>query len=359
MPSRRPYIDWLRGVAVLCMIEWHVLDGWTMREGRDRGLWIFIETIGGFAAPLFMFVAGVAIPFAMASRQRKGDSLVEASWKVQKRGWQVLGIAHLFRFQSFLLNPYGTWSGIFRPDILNILGLGMAGTSWLCSRAVATGRRYWWLLLPAVVIFALTPYTRVWWWPAQLPGRLEAYIRPGNGLGVFQIFPWTGYVPFGALLGSMLNDARDDAAERRMLGWFALGGGIAAAIGAAGYFIDYTRPSAFWLDPYSSLLLRSGLMTLALAVSKWLVALQPQAMLNPILRFGQTSLFVYMVHVELAYGVWSYPIQKTMPFPVALAALLGMYVLMYWAAGWWEGREKRTWIPGNLQPTTGNQQFKA
>jgi len=330
------------------MIEWHVLDAWSVRDGRGGPIWIVIQTVGGFAAPLFLFLAGVAIPFAIGSRVRRGDDLQSGAWSVQQRGWEVFGIAHLFRFQSFLLNPTATWSSIFRPDILNILGLGLAGTSVLCGRAMRS-RRVLWLIVPAVAIFALTPWSRLWSWPSQLPGRLEAYIRPGNGLGVFQIFPWAGYVPFGALLGLLLGDVKDEAAERRLLGRFAIGGLAAALGGAGGYFIDARTPAAFWLEAWSSLAMRCGLMTLALAASKWVVQPQPQITLSPILLFGRTSLFVYIVHVELAYGVWSYPLHDALPLTWSWVGLAAMYVLMYYAAGWWERRPQRPWIPIDLK----------
>jgi uncharacterized membrane protein len=349
---RRPYIDWLRGFAVLTMIEWHVLDAWSIRAGRGGMTWTVIETIGGFAAPLFLFLAGVAVPFAIGAKERRGASVADAAWSVQKRGWEVFGIAHLFRFQSFLLNPTAQRSGIFRPDILNILGVGLAGTAWLCGKAIRSGRRAFWLLAPAIAIFALTPMSRTWWWPTQLPARLEAYIRPGNGLGVFQIFPWAAYVPLGALLGLLLVDATDDAREQKLLRKFAAGGFAAAVIGAAGYMLDPYSPLTFWLGPYTSLLMRSGLMTLALAVSKPVVRAQPASLAAPVLLFGQTSLFVYVVHVELAYGVWSYPLHSALPLALSLAGLLGMYVAMYFAAKWWASRPATPLIPPRLMAGT-------
>ena len=152
-PSRRAYLDWLRGIAVLCMIEWHVLDAWTVSAGRDSRTWLVIQVLGGFAAPLFLFLAGLAVPFAIDSHRRRGADPRTASWLVQRRGWQVFGLAHLFRLQAFLINPNAHWSGVFKPDILNILGLGLAGTSYLVGR-LRRSRGYgepgaWWLLLPA------------------------------------------------------------------------------------------------------------------------------------------------------------------------------------------------------------------
>src|SRR5262245_18802455 len=104
------------------MIEWHVVDAWTTDESRTGGVFAALAMIGGLAAPLFLFLAGVAVPFAARSHVRKGRSITEAAWAVQKRGWQVFFIAHVFRFHSYLWNLWGRWDGVFKPDILNVLG---------------------------------------------------------------------------------------------------------------------------------------------------------------------------------------------------------------------------------------------
>jgi len=79
---RRVYIDWLRGVAVLAMIEWHVFDSWTMQGAtRDTDLWSVIMYIGGLAAPLFLFLAGLAIglPVVVGTTRLMGGMLFEVS----------------------------------------------------------------------------------------------------------------------------------------------------------------------------------------------------------------------------------------------------------------------------------------
>ena len=65
-PGRRLYIDWLRGVAVLVMIMWHSIDSWTVQDAAVRKSAAFgVITFGaGWAAPLFLFLAGVSLPFA-------------------------------------------------------------------------------------------------------------------------------------------------------------------------------------------------------------------------------------------------------------------------------------------------------
>ena len=45
---------------------------------------------------------------------------------------------------------------------------------------------------------------------------------------------------------------------------------------------------------------------------------------------GRTSLFLYWVHVELAYGIFSYPIKGKMPFWAAMVAFVAFSIAMLW-----------------------------
>src|SRR5437870_265257 len=116
-PTRRLYIDWLRGVAALVMIMWHSIDSWTAQETmvRESAMFGTITFLAGWAAPLFLFLAGVSLPLAGAARMARGLGRRAASAMLQRRGWQVFLIAHLFRLQSFLLNPNGRWNGLLKP----------------------------------------------------------------------------------------------------------------------------------------------------------------------------------------------------------------------------------------------------
>jgi hypothetical protein len=349
---RRAYIDWLRGVAVLCMIEWHVVDAWTTMPARATVFWPVAQWIGGWAAPLFLFLAGVAVPFAIAGHVAKGQDDRRAAWLVARRGWEVFAIAHLFRIQSFLFNIQAPLASLLAPDILNILGLGLAITAWLTGLARRTGLigRTVWLLVPAIAIVALTPLAPHWQWPAHLFPWLEAYIRP-NGLGLFRLFPSVAFVPIGALVGLVMAGAGDEAAERRVHQRLAIAG---ATIAAMGYGLGELRIAAWlpWTSVWSWPVWQSGMMTLALAAAwalmrAWTTPTADRAW-APILMLGRTSLFVYWVHVELAYGVWSLPLHHRLPLAVSAIGVVGMVVLMYYAAGWWNERTKRPWIARQL-----------
>ena len=83
--ARRTYLDVLRGLAVLIMIEAHVIDSWT--TAADRGSRAFGRSLilGGFGAPLFLLLAGVAVALSAGSKARRlGDDRLAAR-AVEKR----------------------------------------------------------------------------------------------------------------------------------------------------------------------------------------------------------------------------------------------------------------------------------
>ena len=69
--SRRGYLDWLRGISVLIMIEAHTLDAWTLLSARRTSTYGWAMVLGGFAAPAFLFLAGIALALAAGSRQNE------------------------------------------------------------------------------------------------------------------------------------------------------------------------------------------------------------------------------------------------------------------------------------------------
>ena len=342
--SRRAYIDWLRGLAVVVMMEWHVIDSWSVRDGRDSTLFEWITLIGGWAAPMFLYLAGVSVALAGTARMARGVDRQAASWVVQKRGWQVFGIAHLFRLQSYLMSPGAPWTSLFKPDILNILGLGMVGAAFCWGRAGTRIGRLAWLAGPGLVVLLLAPASRLWHWPTLLPDRLEAYIRPVGHLGVFQLFPSAAYVFLGAAVGAIIAAPRDGSSEGRFHAALAALGAAILAAGAVGSVLPPLSPTSdFWSTSLSLVLMRTGAITLGLS-GAWLWMRRPTAVhWSPMVLLGRTSLFVYWVHVELAYGILSGPIHHTLSLPAAIVAYLLMVVAMTVAASWWA-----RWTPPRL-----------
>src|SRR5688500_20241762 len=119
---RHAYLDWVRGVAVLIMIEAHVLDAWTHPGDRTHALYGYAMILGGFGAPLFLFLAGIVAVLSAESKVRKSGDFA-ASWRAAPMGgWAMVGFAFLFRPPSFLPHRAINAIELFQVDIPDIIG---------------------------------------------------------------------------------------------------------------------------------------------------------------------------------------------------------------------------------------------
>jgi uncharacterized membrane protein len=333
--SRLSYIDWMRGLAILIMIEAHVLDAWTRPADRRSLAFGVSAVLAGFAAPMFLFLAGVSAALAASAGERKTGSRPTSAARVRRRGWEVFGLAYLFRFQAYILNPRAMLSGVLKVDILNIMGPSIVAAAGLWQWARHYRRRLLTFGGAALAVSALTPLVRTSPLIDPLPQFVQWYLRPAPGRNNFTFFPWSGFVFAGALIGVVIDRTRGQAAERALHAWLAPAGLVfAAACYAGSYLPSIYADSQFWTSSPMFFLLRVGIVTSTLStVYFW--EQRPRAFgarwrwASPMVLFGNASLFVYWVHVELVYGVFSTPLHKNLPFPEAVAAFAGLSLFMF------------------------------
>ena len=166
---RHAYLDWVRGLAVLIMIEAHVIDAWTHAADRTRPLFGYAMILGGFGAPLFLFLAGLAVVLSAESKFRRTGDFASSWWAAQKRGWQVFGLAFLFRLQSYILSGGYSLLSLLKVDILNVMGPAIAVTAMTGRMARTNVMRGVLFAVGACAISLLAPIVRVMPQLAWLP----------------------------------------------------------------------------------------------------------------------------------------------------------------------------------------------
>jgi uncharacterized membrane protein len=352
MPRLR-YVDWLRGVATLLMIEAHIYDAWTLVGDRPGLPYRAVIALGGFAAPAFLFLAGVALALAAASRLRRGVSPGDVAKLARRRGWQIFGLAFLFRLQSLVISGGRFPQALQKVDILNILGLSivLAGALWACGGSKA-GRARWLGGVAAMLVLA-APALRGAVWLAPLPDWLEMYVRSFPGRTSFSLFPWPAFLLAGVVVGDWLADAADSEAERRLvvrIGW--VGGGLVAAGCAIALVLTGGWDASFTTAPHF-FLLRLGILMLAVPAARAWVSAWPTTW-SPIREFGVASLFVYWIHVEMAYGRPASTLARSLSFTQASWGYVGLCVLLYGLvrlkAAAWAAYRQRSSRPGHGGP---------
>ena len=263
-PARLAYLDWVRGAAVLIMIEAHVLDSWTSVSERTRPLFGYAMVLGGFGAPLFLFLAGIAVVLSAESKHRRTGAF-GPSWRTaEKRGWQIFGLAFLFRLQSYVLSGFQNAVSLLKVDILNIMGPAMALTAMTGRAAARQGARGALFAGAALAIALLTPIIRTTSWLSWLPDPVEWYFRPTPGRTNFTLFPWAGFVFAGAAVGELLDarrgaEAGGSASPRFQARLAAAGATLAVGFYFASFLPSIYDRSEFWTSSPVFFLMRVGL----------------------------------------------------------------------------------------------------
>ncbi|HUJ27891.1 MAG TPA: heparan-alpha-glucosaminide N-acetyltransferase domain-containing protein [Myxococcales bacterium] len=298
--NRRRYIDWMRGVAVLCMIEHHTFDAFLVPSLHGSAWDRVFRFIGGIAAPGFLFLAGLSVALML---EKKGGAL-----KAARRGLYIVAGAYLFRFQEWALAFGGSpASDMLRIDVLNCIGVSLIVVALLWRASP------WLLPAAAAAVVLATP----WVWGLDLgTSHLATYLSGQPPRALFPLFPWMAHALCGAALGVVL--ARWPQREGAILGALSL---AAVAVWMA------VRPDP-WRDFSPAVFLLRDTLTLPLLALSWLLEKRGGLVLRPLLKLGQHSLVVYWVHIELVYGRWFWRARGTLSLAAGAAVLAAVLVAM-------------------------------
>jgi len=336
-PSRRcDWVDQLRGWAVLVMIEVHCVNTWL--ELKLRPEWL--NYVNGLVAPSFLMCAG----FSLVLSTYRPDGTIRPFRDSAGRYAFILLCAYALHAPGFtladwtVLNTVQKGREIFKIDVLQCLVFSLLLLQGL-ARLLRHPRLFTGLAgLLAVYVTLVSPY--VWasgvgdglWLPVR--GLLNG--NPDRGLqALFPLFPWLAFVAFGAFLGGLYRMFRVEApegrariSEPRFLGGL-LAGGLALMLfgwrfkeawlwgGTWQQFPDggwrmvgrfgiwsWNELQALHNTTLPSVLERLGWICMGGALLGWLALKRPRLPgPNPIEAASKESLLLYMLHLNLIYGL--------------------------------------------------------
>lgn len=351
--TRRHYIDWARGIAVLIMIHAHVLDAWTRPAERKSLAFGYLNVLGGFAAPMFLWLAGVSLMLSATRGLTRGQGREAVAAALVRRGAEIFVLAFIFRAQSFVVSPGNPLVSLLRVDILNIMGPSLVGAALLWRLAPVQRWASWLCAGAGAAIALVTPLARTATWVSALPPAVQWYITPVGNHSTFTLFPWAGFVFVGAACGIILASAKTREG-RTMLVMSIAGLALAAGSYALSFRPSIYQTSSFWTTSPTYFGVRIGILMIALGA---LYVLSPAAALAPaawnaLARFGRHSLFVYWVHVELVYGYTTAVLHHRLPLWGTGVAYIVFTALMYMSldlrdrlVDWWTTRQGRRPLP--------------
>jgi uncharacterized membrane protein len=335
----------MRGLAVVIMIQCHTFNSFARMDLREGGPYVLSQFVGGMAAPLFLFMAGMTLAFQMDSLERREPSRRRRWLVALRRAGYILGIAFAFRLTNFVASlPHADVHEITKVDILNCMGVGMMALS---VAAVFDGKsRVRFAAAAGLAIAAAAPLVSALPWN-QAPPLLREYLVPIAGRGHFAFFPCAAYIGFGLAAGGVVKATAADRFERLMQ-WSVLMGFALVFTGQYFANLPYSlyHNANFWTDSPALIVIRGGISLLLLAGAY----LWTEYCVGPgwswMQCLGRNSLMVYWVHVMLVYGDIARRIKQLLTIPQTAFATLGVIALMVALSAawiWWKARRAEHW----------------
>jgi uncharacterized membrane protein len=303
--NRLLYLDWMRGLAAVVMLQGHVFQSFTRNDLRSGGPYLFSQFLGGMPPAVFLFLTGITLAFLMDSQEKKDVPAGKRWVGALRRAGYLFTIAVAFRvqlwsFSRFFSSAHNPWQEMLKVDILNSMGFGIAVLSVMAVFKTVERIRFCAILGCAIALLSpLVTQAAPW----ISPPLLRSYLVPSYN--EFGFFPWAAFIAFGMSAGSLLRRLDGEQITRAMQ-WFALAG-IGMAFGASA--LSNAVPaiylkSDYWLDGPALIFVKLGVMLIAVAFS-YVWMMQPTAQgWSWVRQLGTTSLLVYWVHIELVYGHW-------------------------------------------------------
>jgi uncharacterized membrane protein len=358
--SRLDAVDWLRGLAVVLMIQTHLYDSWASPAAKLTEAYSWSRFLGGIPSRLFLLLVGVSMAIKFESQLAKGVERAAMVRTAVKRGFQIVLLAYLFRLQEYALGGWGdNWRDLYRIDILNCIGASMVAAGLIAAprkgrpALLAT-------LLAAAVFLGFGPIVGPAHFPDFLPKPLTSYIGGQRPMAWFPLFPWAAWVLVGVAIGHYWVRSSGDARSRAKafvisgVAGLAMMGAVIVVRRINPYIIRYPSDVVQQMGP-GAFFYRLGQMGV-LALLAWavtaLTALAAPTWFSPMRQFGRTSLLVYWIHVDLCYGLVSGRIHHrlsmawaTVGFVLMTAAMLLVSVLKtkYWRG--WRGPRAAPAVP--------------
>jgi len=325
-------IDWLRGLAVVLMIQTHLYDAWVSPAGKATSLYSWTRFLGGIPSRLFLLLVGVSMAIRFESQIARGTDRRTMYRGAIKRGLEIVLLAYLFRMQEFTLSGFGgDWINLFRIDILNCIGASMVLIPFIV--APRNGKPQVMAALgAALVVIALGPIIGPAVFPRWLPEPLTAYLGGPRPMACFPLFPWMAWPLIGVAIGHFW--VRWSREPRRQAAAFILSGigGMAIIYTVIlirrinPHIIHYPSELVQQMGP-GSFFYRLGMLG-PIALLAYVVTRLPGQRFSVMQQLGQTSLLVYWIHFDLCYGMVSGPLHGRLSMGWATVGFVGMTALM-------------------------------
>ncbi len=290
--QRLYFIDYMKFLAVLLMIQGHTFRILLWEPARQQGWYRIHEFIHGVTAPAFMFAAGFV--FYIVTRRHWPDMLRfgRSFWKRIRRTFDIIFLGYILHIQS--LSLYRTLHlstkriGIsLQTDVLQSIGVSLLALQIL---AFISRKRTIFLILTAISSFLIfyfaTPVLSL-----NLPRTnfFTSYLSPQS---LFPLFPYAGYVFSGVIFSFIFYKFKE---KKKEILYFIIAGLLGVVFVLLGLFAPFHWRTRVIFSKF-------GLVLLLLIISRLFELIKNEKFRKYLVILGEESLFLYLSHLVILFG---------------------------------------------------------
>lgn len=304
--ERLTFIDVMRGIAVLWMVETHVIDVVLANYFKAGSFYTLLNISNGMVAVSFLFCAGAG--FWLASMKKLNDyrSFKKPLWVYLRRLGLILIIAYWLHFPALSLERFykltpESWVSFFQIDILQTI----VYSSFLALIIVFLVPNF--RILPYIFFILclffgfFAPVVLSWDSMAALPDYIGTLFAR-YPVSKFPLFPWSGYFFGGAALTAVFMSSEN---KKQLAIWlFSIFFVLMFVLFFTRDLTNYTDSfKEWWISNPAHFLFR---LSCAIWVFSFLYLIEKSYkntfLGKSLVLFGQESLFVYTFHLLVVYG---------------------------------------------------------
>jgi len=305
--QRLIFIDLLRGLAALWMIETHVLNSFLNSQYQSGWLFSGISISNGFVAVCFIFCAGAGFWIASSRKIEEYKKFAPPFWLYLKRLGFILAAAYWAHFPEFSFwriirsTPEQVLS-ILQSDVLHCIVFSSLIALLIVLILPRRTPLVWVFGVLALVVFFSTPLV----WAADIFQYMPVFpatLFARETISPFPLFPWSGYFFAGATITGLFMQSPNKSKFAKQLI-------IVSVVSPVIIFIikdlpfEYPGWQSWWfVSPGHALFRTSGIvLVFALLYLSENFIMRFRRITDLLLLCGRESLFIYLLQGMLIYG---------------------------------------------------------
>ncbi len=321
--KRLPFVDALRGLAVVGMLVIHQAEWWLAPAARRTSTFATLYFLSKLVAPIFLTLVGVALVLRFRGRPGRWSDLKP----VLLRGLKILALGYAFNLAVWV--PVWGLEEIVNWDVLQLIGLSIV----VCGLLLQTP---WWVRLALALgmsgLSAVLTVRHLGFLLTYLADIIYGRTPPAY----FPIVPWIAYALGGTVLGEAYLWTRRIGRLSRFAALTAVLGAGLLVVGVLGrpWAVRFD-PDELWLAEFShprlsQLAFASGAVLLLFAGLQALYQRREPSWLGPLVAMGREALFIYVLHHLVGYTLFHFlGWHDRFGFPAVTLMLLVSFAAIY------------------------------